>query len=341
MLKTNILVKQGGPASPKLYSIYSQTVIEKIKESISIKIGTVKINVIAYADDIILLTESYAGLIQLISVLCKECSKLKIEINEAKCEYIIFGGVRGTSENSIRINDKVLERVERIKYLGIWITSKLNCKDRLIFTDRLFQRKASAYQALFSLRNLGLEINDLTGRVKLTMFKTLIRSVNLYGFDCLAMCATEMEKLRRFDHVMLKQLFGLYKRSKAKIFMAAVGLNGISNQLMKLQLALVQNLYAYEFTREIMVETQKKVSGKGLARKCILSQLMKEAKLETLDIGKLRSFINNCSRLEEEGLKHLAQTRECQVIQKCLQNPSETNQRTIQSQIYINFKSSY
>ena len=133
------------------------------------------------------------------------------------------------SENSIKLKDKVLERVEKIKYLGIWITSKLSCK------AHLFQRKASAYQALYSLKTLGLELKDLNGRVKMTMFKTLIRSVSLYGFDCLVMNVSDAEKLRRFDHVILKQLFGLYR---AKIFMAAVGLNGISNHVKKLNLAL-------------------------------------------------------------------------------------------------------
>jgi hypothetical protein len=85
-------------------------VIDKIKESCSISIGKVKINVLAYADDIILLSESYAELQQLLSILYQKCDKLKIEINEAKCEFIIFGGVRSKSDQSIRLKDKILER---------------------------------------------------------------------------------------------------------------------------------------------------------------------------------------------------------------------------------------
>ena len=80
----------------------------------------------AYADDIILLSESYAELQQLLSILYQKCDKLKIEINEAKCEFIIFGGVRSKSEQSIKLKDKILERVDKIRYIGIWISSKLN-----------------------------------------------------------------------------------------------------------------------------------------------------------------------------------------------------------------------
>ena len=120
--------------------------------------------------------------------------------------------------------------------------------------------------------------------------------------------------------------------------MAAVGLNGISNHVKKLNLALIQNLYASDFTREIMLETQRKVSGKNFAGKCVLSQLMKEARLDTFDMGALRTFVLNCIKVEEEEMKQQTQTRECQVIQRCLQNPTETNQRTIQRQIYVDFR---
>jgi hypothetical protein len=170
------------------------------------------------------------------------------------------------------------------------------------------------------------------------MFKTLIRSVSLYGFDCLAINAIETEKLRRFDHVLIKQLFGLYKRSRAKIFMAAVGLNSICNQLRKQYLAVIQNLNAYDFTREIMIETQKRAIGKGIAKKCILSQLMLEAQMDSFDIEMLKKYFQKSYRQEEEDMQQPAQTKECQAIKKCLQNPSDTNHRTIQRMIYVDFK---
>ena len=54
--KTTIGVKQGGPLSAKLFAIYIEDLIKHVEDSnIGIKIGKMKIQILLYAEDIILI----------------------------------------------------------------------------------------------------------------------------------------------------------------------------------------------------------------------------------------------------------------------------------------------
>ena len=55
IFSTSIRVKQGGPLSPRLFSLYIEEVLTLLDDSgHGIKIGNIVVNILLYADDIVL-----------------------------------------------------------------------------------------------------------------------------------------------------------------------------------------------------------------------------------------------------------------------------------------------
>ena len=92
----------------------------------------------------------------------------KLSLNIKKCNYILFGHRKIPSSNSdlyVMINDHILERVERTKFLGVIIDSKLTWCDHV------------RYISLKILKGLGIMYklrNIFPTRVLLTLYYTLI-----------------------------------------------------------------------------------------------------------------------------------------------------------------------
>ncbi|RNA44026.1 hypothetical protein BpHYR1_046229 [Brachionus plicatilis] len=58
MFKTTVGVKQGGPLSPKLFSIYVEELIEeRMKTNLISEIDGIKTGVLMYADDLLIMTD--------------------------------------------------------------------------------------------------------------------------------------------------------------------------------------------------------------------------------------------------------------------------------------------
>jgi hypothetical protein len=71
--KTSIGVKQGGALSPRLFSIYIEDLVEKIKQTsygglYGTKNKKIKIDIFLYADDILLICTNKSGLQQMLKV---------------------------------------------------------------------------------------------------------------------------------------------------------------------------------------------------------------------------------------------------------------------------------
>ena len=73
------------------------------------------------ADDIVLFAESEEELQSStpLNYFCKFCNEWKLTINPEKSKIIIFGE-RAWRNHNITINDKIIEEVDTVKYLGVF-----------------------------------------------------------------------------------------------------------------------------------------------------------------------------------------------------------------------------
>ncbi len=75
-------MKQGGPLSPKLYNAYIADIVVKINEvQDGVFIRDIKLNIIIYADDILLLSNTKVEMVKMLNKLKVYMVMWKIVIN--------------------------------------------------------------------------------------------------------------------------------------------------------------------------------------------------------------------------------------------------------------------
>ena len=122
IISINSGVKQGGVLSPLLFNYFINELIEQIinEEGGSI-LGNVKTSILAYCDDLILLSPSLNKIEKLISICVEYSIKWIFKFNANK-SLIMNCGYKLYENNQImikKIGDKILETKDTCKYLGI------------------------------------------------------------------------------------------------------------------------------------------------------------------------------------------------------------------------------
>lgn len=113
-------VKQGDNLSPSLFSVYINDLLIELQSSgIEVKLMNVKLNVLAYADDLVLIAPIQVGLQQLLNITKKWCKKnrLKVNTDKTKIMHVRPAGIKETTYRYM-YNDAEIEKVENYKYLG-------------------------------------------------------------------------------------------------------------------------------------------------------------------------------------------------------------------------------
>lgn len=118
-------VRQGGVLSPSLFSIYIDSLVDKV---IACKLGChvscISVSILLYADDIVLLSPTVTGLQELFQVCESELNALDMKINAQKTICVRFGPAFGaTCGNLITSNNSLIRWVNSCRYLGIYFVS--------------------------------------------------------------------------------------------------------------------------------------------------------------------------------------------------------------------------
>ena len=116
-------VRQGGILSPILFTVYVDELLIKLKSNgIGCHMGNQFVGALGYADDIILLSPTVAGLKKMISI-CEEYAKEhSIMFNGSKSKYLVFGNYKYNP--NIKVNDENVSRCDSALYLGHLLHTK-------------------------------------------------------------------------------------------------------------------------------------------------------------------------------------------------------------------------
>ena len=88
-----------------------------------IRIGGQEVTTIMFADDLVILADSSEGLKQSLSVLQEFCKVWQLSINAEKTKVMVCSKVSLSTQYRFYINDKEIEIVPSIKYLGLVLKS--------------------------------------------------------------------------------------------------------------------------------------------------------------------------------------------------------------------------
>ena len=102
---------------------------------------------------------------------------------------------------SVRTDNSSFERVEEFKYLGTTLTNKNSILEEI----KIRLRSGNAcYHSVQNLLSSGL----LSKNLKIKIYRTIILPVVLYGCEASSLTFREERKLRVFENMVLRRIFG-------------------------------------------------------------------------------------------------------------------------------------
>lgn len=157
---------------------------------------------LAYADDIDIIGLNRRAVTAAFSALERESRRLGLVVNEDKTKYML-----STVKEAARIGSHVsvdaynFEAVNEFVYLGTSITNTNNV------SSEIKRRITLANRCYYGL-NRQLSSRALSRRTKLSLYKTLILPVLLYGAEAWTMTAADEQSLGTFERKILRKIFG-------------------------------------------------------------------------------------------------------------------------------------
>ena len=116
--------RQGDNLSPTLFILFINDLVTMMKNAdVGLQIGEIKINILLYADDIVLLADSANDLNCMLKTVTEWCYnwRLTVNVNKSKIVHFRKSSVRRCA-SKFRLNDQELELVSTYKYLGFTLS---------------------------------------------------------------------------------------------------------------------------------------------------------------------------------------------------------------------------
>jgi hypothetical protein len=313
-------VKQGGPLSPKLYNIYVADLINKIEISnMGAIIEDMKINIIMYADDIILISPLKIHLIQMIKITLDYMENWKIKINLEKTNYMTIG-IPKIINKEVRINETTIQEVNTMKYLGIIFNKKLDSKEHLKHRNKLNMI------ATYSLYNTGLLDKCMDSETKSFIYKTYCRPTLLYGLELATIGEMEYKLLRTDESILLKRIISTTKYASTTKAYLSLNIRDILNTTCIMKLKLWHRLLQNKYTKELIDSLERsyvnhdKSKEKSKSDKSLYIEIKEFQALFDLKEFKLKnikSIEEKLQKIEEEAIKD---STEITFIKYCIDN---------------------
>lgn len=172
--ETKMGLRQGCILSPLMFSLFINDLPEVLEGGCSF--GTTRVNMLMYADDIVIMSPTAAGLQHMMNRLQKYCETWNLLVNLNKSKVIVFrkGGQLGPNDRW-RYNGNQIEVVNSYKYLGINFTTTLSWRQHLSDKSR------SAKTAMNVIWGNLMSNTKIPISVKFKIFDTIIRAILSYG----------------------------------------------------------------------------------------------------------------------------------------------------------------
>lgn len=201
----SIGLRQGCNLSPQLFNAYINDLPNLLKraECDPVTLNGLKVNILSYADDMLILSKSPQGLQKSLNILQIYCEKWQLVVNENKTKIMIFNKIKHDSRFSF--GDKEIDIVDQHTYLGIRLHRSGS------FTTAIKDLILRATKAYFGVRSMIKDCNT-SPRLHMKIFDSTVKPILTYcsevwGIFGLKSCKQEsllLELLRNDKHPVEK-----------------------------------------------------------------------------------------------------------------------------------------
>ena len=148
-------VRQGGILSPFLFKFYINSIVDDMNEmDMGCRLGLMRVNLITYADDLVILAPSKTLLDIFYSKLKDSLHHINLNLNPTKSKIVIFSKSRKNNIDKLSLGEDNIDVVDTLKYLGFYLNEQLDDTKDVEFRLNGFYRKF--YSVLRNFNNLSL-----------------------------------------------------------------------------------------------------------------------------------------------------------------------------------------
>ena len=158
--------------------------------------------ILDFADDLDLVGRTQTAVQELYTSLTSEAGKLGLRINVDKTKYMATNKTTSQQQSTtVNIGGPDFEEVDEFQYLGVLIRAD---GDTLV---EIKKRVLAANRCFYGLQR-QLRSKLLTKETKFNIYKTLIRSVLLYGSETWPTTKSDEQLPCTFEHKVLRTILG-------------------------------------------------------------------------------------------------------------------------------------
>jgi len=157
---------------------------------------------LSYVDDVNILGGSILNLRENAEALVAATRVIGLEVSADKTEYMVMSrDLNAGRSHSVRIDNSTFKRVEEFRYLGTTLTNQNSIPEEIKI------RLKSGNACYHSVQNL-LSSRLLSKNLKIKLYRTIILPIDLYGCETWSLALREEIKLRAFENMVLRRIFG-------------------------------------------------------------------------------------------------------------------------------------
>jgi len=199
-------VVQGSRLGPLLYNIFLDDFVRELnKQPGIITSDGIPITTLGYADDLLLLNNTHAGMQNLLQFCATYATDNNFTFSATKCKALVYHTPYNTLE-PLYISGTKLEYIVQYTYLGVCFNKgKLSFKP---YFDKLLHK---AVQRGAGIRQFGYSVNGLRPKSGLKLYCALIRPIFEYGSQVLNPPKSFIKGSRACQSQNIKLLLGLEK----------------------------------------------------------------------------------------------------------------------------------
>lgn len=182
--ESGIGLRQGENLSPVLFSLYVNDLESYLMQQnvtpIEMKLRSIddepwlKLLVLLYADDTVILSDTPAGLQHCLDKICEYCRQWKLVINKEKTKAMVFERRKSAILPVFFINGQEIETVCEFKYLGVVFTHTGSFRKHLALLVE--QARKAMFYVLNRVQEYSLDID-----VALQLFDAMVSPILTFG----------------------------------------------------------------------------------------------------------------------------------------------------------------
>ncbi len=182
--------RQGDVISPNLFSVYINDLLTELRNSMKDS-DHIICNVFAYADDLVIISDSEEDLQRLINIVHKWCSIWRLEVNLSKTKIVHYrGSRRKQTQFQFFWADRQIDIVDGYKYLGVYLDENLNFN---VHCENIYKSAGRALGKILSKFSYFKNIGYKTFR---KIFESNVESILSYSVSTLALKEYDFERVQ-------------------------------------------------------------------------------------------------------------------------------------------------